>query len=88
MKDKKIDDVFLSVEEFSKSIYGVDIFKLESPINANKITPDDNDFKPFKELDKLSSRPWVMLSAGAGKKECHIYYILLLFSEQILFVCL
>ena len=69
MKNKKKEDVFKSVEEFAKSRYCVDIFKLESPINAENITLDETDFKAFQELHKLCLRPWVMLSAGAGKKE-------------------
>ena len=69
MKEKKKEDVFKSVEEFSKSIYSVDLFKLESPINAKSISLNDNDLKAFKELNNLCSRPWVMLSAGAGKNE-------------------
>ncbi len=72
MKNKKIENVFKSVEEFSKSLYEVDIFKLESPINADKITLDDDNLMAFKELNRLCSRPWVMLSAGAGKKEFKI----------------
>ena len=34
MKGKKADDVLASVAEFAKPEYGVDVFKLESPVNA------------------------------------------------------
>ena len=67
MKNKKTDHVLKSIEEFSKIEYGVDVFKLESPVNANNI--NDDDLKSFIEMDKLAGRPWVMLSAGAGKEE-------------------
>ena len=67
MKNKKADHVLGSVEEFSKKKYGVDVFKLESPVNANQITEDD--LSSFKEMGDLAGRPWVMLSAGAGKND-------------------
>ena len=67
MKDKKSDHVLNSVEEFSKPEYGIDVFKLESPVNANQLK--DDDFWAFEELGKLAGRPWVMLSAGAGKED-------------------
>ena len=69
MKSKKSDHVLASVEEFAKPDYGVDVFKLESPVNA-----DDADGSPevqalFDEMGRLAGRPWVMLSAGAGKPQ-------------------
>jgi len=69
MKSKKSDHVLASVEEFAKPDYGVDVFKLESPVNA-----DDADGSPevqalFDEMGGLAGRPWVMLSAGAGKPQ-------------------
>ena len=67
MKEKKSDHVLKSVEDFSSSKYGVDVFKLESPVNADKLQEDD--LSVFEELGKLAGRPWVMLSAGAGKDE-------------------
>ena len=67
MKNKKTDHVLSSVEEFSKLKYGVDVFKLESPVNASEIS--NNDINAFNEMGKLAGRPWVMLSAGAGKED-------------------
>ncbi len=67
MKNKKTDHVLQSIEEFSKNEYAVDVFKLESPVNVKTI--NDDDLMSFKEMDKLTGRPWVMLSAGAGKEE-------------------
>ncbi len=65
MKNKKTDHVLSSVEEFSKLKYGVDVFKLESPVNADQV--NEGDLNSFKEMGDLARRPWVMLSAGAGK---------------------
>ncbi|MEE2774675.1 MAG: tagatose 1,6-diphosphate aldolase [Pseudomonadota bacterium] len=67
MKNKKAEHVLRSVEEFSKAEYGVDVFKLESPVSAN-MTSDD-DIVLFREMGSLAQRPWVMLSAGAGKAD-------------------
>jgi tagatose 1,6-diphosphate aldolase len=72
MKGKKADDVLASVEEFARPDYGIDVFKLESPVNANDVPdPDSGDSTQvqaiFDEMGRLAGRPWVMLSAGAGK---------------------
>ena len=67
MKNKKTEHVLKSVEEFSNHKYGVDVFKLESPVNASEIS--NNDINAFNEMGKLAGRPWVMLSAGAGKED-------------------
>ncbi|NKB50693.1 MAG: DUF2090 domain-containing protein [Rhizobiaceae bacterium] len=69
MKGKKADDVLKSVEEFAKPDYGVDVFKLESPVNASDADGSAEVQAVFDEMGRLSGRPWVMLSAGAGKKE-------------------
>jgi tagatose 1,6-diphosphate aldolase len=64
-----------SVKEFADPIYGVDIFKLESPIPAAQL-PDpkgpggDDARSAFKAMaDATGGKPWVMLSAGAGMAE-------------------
>ncbi len=65
--------VIESVKRFDAPEYGVDIFKLESPLPA-KVLPDPDkggaDAKRaqalFDELGKACGRPWVMLSAGAS----------------------
>ncbi len=72
---KRADQVIESVETFADPIYGVDVFKLESPIPANEVPdPFGDDTEAiertrslFAQLDTASSVPWVMLSAGAGK---------------------
>ena len=67
MKNKKTEHVLKSVEEFANEKYRVDLFKLESPVNVKQL--NDNDLSLFKEMGTLARKPWVMLSAGAGKKE-------------------
>lgn len=69
MKGKKSDQVLASVEEFAKPDYGVDVFKLESPVNAADADGSAAVQALFDELGRLAGRPWVMLSAGAGKDE-------------------
>lgn len=67
MKAKASDQVLASVEEFARPEYGVDMFKLESPLNADAIDGSSNVQALFDEMGRLAGRPWVMLSAGAGK---------------------
>ncbi|MFD0979119.1 tagatose 1,6-diphosphate aldolase [Tropicimonas aquimaris] len=69
MKGKKADDVLATVEEFAKPDYGVDVFKLESPVNAADADGSAEVQAIFDEMGRLAGRPWVMLSAGAGKAE-------------------
>ena len=69
MKGKKADDVLASVAEFAKPEYGVDVFKLESPVNAEDADGSAEVQAVFDEMGRLAGRPWVMLSAGAGKPE-------------------
>jgi tagatose 1,6-diphosphate aldolase len=62
--------VLASVRTFAEPEFGVDLFKLESPIPAPALPePDaaeaDEARALFGELDKAAGRPWVMLSAGA-----------------------
>ena len=62
-----------SVREFSKPEYGVDLFKLESPVPAANLPSFDapEALKIQKYFDEIGAlcdaahRPWVMLSAGA-----------------------
>lgn len=65
-----------SVKEFADPVYGVDLFKLESPIPAKLLPANDASAdaqetqKTFNDLATATGdRPWVMLSAGAGKPE-------------------
>lgn len=74
MRGKKADDVLASVEEFAKPDYGVDVFKLESPLNADEVPRvgaegSEKVQRIFDEMGRLAGRPWVMLSAGAGKEQ-------------------
>ena len=70
---KRPEMVVETVREFRQERYGIDIFKLETPVTAATI-PDPDDGSPeaaetqhlYKTLDNLLDRPWVMLSAGAG----------------------
>ncbi|NND83864.1 MAG: tagatose-bisphosphate aldolase, partial [Acidimicrobiia bacterium] len=64
---KRIDHVLESVAEFAAPEYGVDVFKLESPMPAASIPGEDDPEvqAAFDELGRLAGRPWVMLSAGA-----------------------
>jgi len=72
---KRADHVIESVETFADPIYGIDVFKLESPIPAPEI-PDphgedtaaiDRTQELFDQMERASCVPWVMLSAGAEK---------------------
>lgn len=69
MKGKKADHVLASVEEFAKPDYGIDVFKLESPVNAGDVDGSSEVQRAFDEMGHIAGRPWVMLSAGAGKPE-------------------
>jgi tagatose 1,6-diphosphate aldolase len=64
---KKADHVLASVEEFAKADYRVDVFKLESPVPAEEADGSEAVQRQFDEMGRLAGRPWVMLSAGAGK---------------------
>ncbi len=73
-QSKRADHVIQTVEEFSGPDFGVDIFKLESPIPAADVPSPDGDSDKvdqceafFTSLGEASGRPWVMLSAGATK---------------------
>ncbi|MGL4727876.1 MAG: tagatose 1,6-diphosphate aldolase [Bosea sp. (in: a-proteobacteria)] len=71
MQGKYAGHVLDSVREFAKPKYGVDLFKLESPVPAKGIGAADRAATQalFNEMGALCERPWVMLSAGAGMAE-------------------
>jgi tagatose 1,6-diphosphate aldolase len=69
MADKKSELVLESVAEFAKPEYGVDVFKLESPVPARDCDGSARVQALFDEMGRLCARPWVMLSAGAGMRE-------------------
>jgi tagatose 1,6-diphosphate aldolase len=66
---KRADHVVASVETFADPAYGVDLFKLESPLPAVDVPAKSDDDgsvqRRFDELGRAANRPWVMLSAGA-----------------------
>jgi tagatose 1,6-diphosphate aldolase len=74
MRTKRPHLVVESVETFAAPEYGVDLFKLESPIAAQDVPAIDAEGSDdaqdwFRALDRAAGRPWVMLSAGAGMTE-------------------
>jgi tagatose 1,6-diphosphate aldolase len=72
--DKRPELVIETVREFRKPDYGIDIFKLETPVPAARIPAPEEESSAvadaqaqFARIDALlPDRPWVMLSAGAG----------------------
>lgn len=74
MTSKKPDLVLESVRTFASPDFGVDLFKLESPLPASEVPGVDADEASntqqfFDALGAEAGRPWVMLSAGAGMDE-------------------
>jgi tagatose 1,6-diphosphate aldolase len=71
--DKRAEQVVESVRRFAAPEFGVDLFKLESPLPAEAIAQQSAAGKKraqtlFHELAAATAgRPWVMLSAGASK---------------------
>jgi tagatose 1,6-diphosphate aldolase len=71
MKTKQARLVVDSVRTFAAPRFGVDLFKLESPVPAADVPEPGAAGSAevqalFDDLDRASGRPWVMLSAGAG----------------------
>lgn len=71
MAAKQADNVLESVRRFADPDFGIDIFKLESPVPASGVgNGEDATVQAlFDEMGRLAGRPWVMLSAGAGMAE-------------------
>jgi len=74
MQTKQAQLVVDSVRAFAGPEFGVDLFKLESPVPASAVpepgAPGADAVQAlFHELDRAAGRPWVMLSAGAGMEE-------------------
>lgn len=74
MKTKKPDLVLESVRAFAAPDFGVDVFKLESPLPARDVPGLDGQGSAdaqqwFNAVGEAAGRPWVMLSAGAGMDE-------------------
>lgn len=73
---KRSDHVLESIATFAAPEYGIDVFKLESPLPAADIPDPAGDESRaaatqslFHEIDRLSPVPWVMLSAGASQDD-------------------
>ena len=67
---KKAEHVIESVETFAQPRFGVDLFKLESPVPASSIQGDSDPKSladSFAALNAAAGRPWVVLSAGADQ---------------------
>ncbi|GAA4223982.1 tagatose 1,6-diphosphate aldolase [Sagittula marina] len=73
--DKRAELVIESVREFAKPEYGVDLFKLETPLPAASLPPLDGSpahreaTQAFDELGRICAEagaPWVMLSGGSA----------------------
>jgi tagatose 1,6-diphosphate aldolase len=74
MRTKQAGLVIDSVRAFADPSFGVDLFKLESPVPAADVpapgAPGSEAVQAlFDELGRAAGRPWVMLSAGAGMAE-------------------
>ncbi len=71
MADKKSDLVLESVRVFADPKFGIDLFKVESPLPARDVAENASRQvqDTFDEMGRLCGRPWVMLSAGAGMAE-------------------
>lgn len=74
MKSKHPEFVLESVRTFADPKFGVDLFKLESPLAAADVpgvgAPDWEVAQQwFDAIGAAAGRPWVMLSAGAGMDE-------------------
>lgn len=68
---KRPEMVIDSVRAFAGPEYGVDIFKLESPVPAEQVPEPGSAGAAevqawFDALGEAAGRPWVMLSAGAS----------------------
>lgn len=74
MKSKHPQRVLDSVRAFADPKFGIDLFKLESPLAAADVpgvgAPGWEAAQGwFDALGAAAGRPWVMLSAGAGMEE-------------------
>ncbi|MDO5604148.1 MAG: tagatose 1,6-diphosphate aldolase [Paracoccus sp. (in: a-proteobacteria)] len=76
--DKRADLVIDSVREFAKPEYGVDLYKLETPLPAASLPPLDGSAESraaaaqFEAIGKIcadAAIPWVLLSGGAAPEQ-------------------
>lgn len=75
-KTKRPELVIGSLQDFADERYGIDIYKLESPIAAEALPDPDASGAEVDEaqgwynrIGETINKPWVMLSAGAGMEE-------------------
>ena len=66
---RRTEMVIESVEAFAGAEYGVDLFKLESPISPQALADGEanghSSRQAFSDLHHAAGRPWVLLSGGA-----------------------
>ncbi|MGN7870660.1 tagatose 1,6-diphosphate aldolase [Paracoccus sp. 22332] len=76
--DKRADLVLESVREFAKPEYGVDLYKLETPLPAASLPERDGSAaaseaaQAFDEMGRICADagiPWVLLSGGAATEQ-------------------
>jgi tagatose 1,6-diphosphate aldolase len=76
--DKRADLVIESVREFARPEYGVDLFKLETPLPAASLPAPDGSaaarqaagqFEAIGSICAEAGTPWVMLSGGAAPEQ-------------------
>jgi tagatose 1,6-diphosphate aldolase len=70
---KRPEMVLETLDELKKPEYGIDIFKLETPVPVDRVPDPDAAGAESREcqrwfdaIDARLDRPWVMLSAGAA----------------------
>jgi tagatose 1,6-diphosphate aldolase len=70
VSSRRAEMIIESVETFADQIYGVDVFKLESPVSATTLADQSaaeaDALDAFAHLDRAAGRPWVLLSGGAA----------------------
>ncbi len=76
--DKRAELVIDSVREFGRPEYGVDLFKLETPLPAASLPAPDgspaareaaSQFEAIGMICRQAGIPWVMLSGGAAPEQ-------------------
>lgn len=76
--DKKPELVIESVREFARPEYGVDLFKLETPVPAASLPDEDEGagarearsaFEAIGAICREAGLPWVMLSGGVAPEK-------------------
>ena len=67
----RAEHVIASLEHFAPARYGVDVFKVESPVVPATLPSRDQDDRShraaFEAISQAVARPWVLLSGGADR---------------------